>query len=67
MKDKSGTKENAHADVNENENQNKSLLILRLILLSTALGLMIFGLSQGNGREVMNRAIRICYECIGIG
>ncbi len=67
MKETSETKENEPANVNENKNKNKSLLALRLILLSAALGLMIFGLSQGNEREVMNRAIRICYECIGIG
>ncbi len=30
-------------------------------------GLLTAGLLQGDSRVVLNKAIRICYECIGIG
>lgn len=36
-------------------------------LLIAAVALIVIGLTQGGFRDVKNKAIRICYECIGIG
>ena len=36
-------------------------------LLITAIVLILIGMSKGGFRDVKNKAIRICYECIGIG
>lgn len=44
-----------------------STRIARGILLITAVALLVFGLLQGGHRDVRNKAVRICYECIGIG
>lgn len=36
-------------------------------LLIAATILIVVGFFQGDMRDVKNKAIRICYECIGIG
>jgi predicted metal-binding membrane protein len=36
-------------------------------LLIAALVLILAGFFQGDFQDVKNKAIRICYECIGIG
>lgn len=41
--------------------------ISRKGLLIAAIVLIFLGLSQGDFKNVKNKAIRICYECIGIG
>lgn len=38
----------------------KGLLILAVLLLS-------MGILEGGFSDIRNKAIRICYECIGIG
>lgn len=41
--------------------------ILRKVIFVAAVLLIIFGALNGGIRDVMNKANRICYECIGIG
>ena len=41
--------------------------IIRKGLLITAIVLILIGLWQNGFRDIKNKAIRICYECIGIG
>ena len=36
-------------------------------LLIAAIVLILIGMVQGGFRDIKNKAIRICYECIGIG
>ena len=38
-----------------------------MIILPLSLALIAAGLYQGDYRSVMNKAILICLECIGIG
>lgn len=40
---------------------------IRKGLLIAALALILIGLSQNGFQDIKNKAIRICYECIGIG
>lgn len=40
---------------------------IRAILLLAGILLLVLGLFQGGAADVRNKAIRICYECIGIG
>lgn len=49
----------------ENDMDKKKLI--RIILLTTAIGFIIAGLLDNGFWDVMNKATRICYECIGIG
>ena len=40
---------------------------IRKGLLITALMLILVGINQNGFQDIKNKAIRICYECIGIG
>lgn len=40
---------------------------LRLCLLAAGLVLVVVGICNKDYIDVMNKAVRICYECIGIG
>lgn len=51
----------------KDEEKNIIKNIIRIILFITAVTLIIVGLENGGFRDVMNKAIRICFECIGIG
>lgn len=41
--------------------------IVRGSLLAAAVVLLVLGVMQNGHMDVRNKAIRICYECIGIG
>lgn len=41
--------------------------IVRGSLLVVAVVLLVLGILQNGHMDVRNKAIRICYECIGIG
>ena len=41
--------------------------ILRKVIFVAAVILIIIGALNGGVKDVMNKAKRICYECIGIG
>lgn len=41
--------------------------ILLFAALAAAVGLILVGISAGQPREVLAKAIRICLECVGIG
>ncbi len=41
--------------------------LIRIVILILALGLTILGISGKGFQDVRNKAIRICYECMGIG
>lgn len=41
--------------------------IIRGSLLVAAVTLLVLGIMQNGHMDVRNKAIRICYECIGIG
>ena len=47
--------------------QENSLWLLRFGLLGLALAFIGAGLARGEHREVLQKAVRICLECIGIG
>lgn len=44
---------------------NKNLLAVIFMLIS--IGLIVTGLVSGQAASVLNKARRICMECIGIG
>lgn len=41
--------------------------IIRGSLLIAAVLLLVLGFAQNGQTDVRNKAVRICYECIGIG
>ena len=41
--------------------------IIALILLAAALALITLGITQGDYLDALNKAVRVCLECIGIG
>lgn len=46
---------------------NKKNTAIKVITLILAIALIIAGIYDGGYNDVKNKAIRICYECIGIG
>jgi hypothetical protein len=49
-----------------NKSVNKKMIV-RGVILVLALTLIVIGLSSGDFKDVMVKAIKICFECIGIG
>ncbi len=47
--------------------RNKKLLIIRLSIIVVAVGLIIHGIINGGASDVLQKAINICTECIGLG
>ena len=45
----------------------KRLMFARLILLATSLGFIALGVSKRESVIVLQKAVKICLECIGIG
>ncbi len=43
------------------------LNLLRVLVLITALVLIVIGITRGEAAVVLEKGIRICLECIGIG
>lgn len=46
---------------------SKTVLLARYGLLGLAAALIATGLLQGEHLEVLQKAVKICLECIGIG
>ena len=40
---------------------------VRLVIALLALALIVLGLANGQARDVLNKAINICTECLGLG
>lgn len=51
----------------QNKNTSVSALIIRLVLLTAAVLLLTAGIFHNGPADIKNKAVRICYECIGIG
>lgn len=43
------------------------VFFFRLFLLGLALAFIVIGLARGESTVVLQKAIKICLECIGIG
>lgn len=41
--------------------------ILRILFLIIGLGLLITGIITGDFVYIFRKAVKICYECVGIG
>ena len=41
--------------------------IFQKVLLVAAILLLLIGIHENGFQDIKNKAIRICYECIGIG
>lgn len=46
---------------------NKRKLIIRVSIFLTSCGFMLYGLARGEAGIVLNKAVHICLECIGLG
>ncbi|MBQ7378040.1 MAG: hypothetical protein IJW71_06980 [Clostridia bacterium] len=55
------------ADRPENQWKPRVLLLVRILILALALTFILLGVFNGGMRDVLQKAIRICSECIGIG
>ena len=55
---------------NHNKNYKNGFSVIntiRVVVILTAMGLILMGLGNNGFNDIKNKAIRICYECIGIG
>ena len=43
------------------------LWLWRLLLAAAAVAFLLLGLAQGDYRSVMEKAVRLCLECVGLG
>ena len=59
-----GKKSDQISTENDTENTKK---IVRLVLVGAACALIVIGLTQDGFYDVLQKAIRICTECIGLG
>ncbi|MDD7291935.1 MAG: CD1871A family CXXC motif-containing protein [Clostridiaceae bacterium] len=46
---------------------SKRITAVRIIILSVAVSMLVFGIFRGEPAVVLQKAVRICLECIGIG
>lgn len=75
MRDKSILKETELAKTAEKSNDpaapapdhRKAVNALRVIVLAAAVTFIVIGIFNGSMTDVLNKAIRICTECIGLG
>ncbi len=44
-----------------------TIFVLRAVLLVAAVGMILAGILNGSANDVLQKAIRICTECIGLG
>ncbi len=51
----------------EKDNSENTKKIVRLVLIGAACALIVIGLTQDGFYDVLQKAIRICTECIGLG
>ncbi len=49
------------------QNNENKIKIVRLVLVGVACALIVIGLTQDGFYDVLQKAIRICTECIGLG
>jgi putative effector of murein hydrolase LrgA (UPF0299 family) len=49
------------------QNNDNKIKITRLVLVGIACALIVIGLTQDGFYDVLQKAIRICTECIGLG
>ena len=45
----------------------KGIIISRVLTVSAGAGLLAAGIVLGQYKDVLQKAIRVCLECIGIG
>jgi hypothetical protein len=55
------------SDKKPTEDKKNTVKIVRLVLLAVACALVVIGLTQDGFYDVLQKAIRICTECIGLG
>jgi hypothetical protein len=47
--------------------KNNKANVIRGVVIAAAVTLIVVGLLNGGFKDTFNKAIHICYECIGIG
>ena len=46
---------------------DKKRTAIQVLLLLVGLAMLYFGVQRGETESVLNKAIRLCLECVGIG
>lgn len=46
---------------------SKRKWMVRIIILVVSCGFILYGAARGEGKTVLNKAVNICFECIGLG
>ena len=45
----------------------KSKQMIQLALIVIGISMLVYGVTRGEAAVVLNKAIKICLECVGIG
>ena len=56
-----------HYGISNEEQKSKSKRIVRIALLMLLIAFLVMGVRSNGFQDLKNKAIRICYECMGIG
>ncbi len=46
---------------------NRKNRLIRIIILTAAIALLAAGIADDGSTDIMNKAVMICMECIGLG
>ena len=57
----------SNASANKSQKDKRTLYIVRGVLLACGIAFMIIGANNGGAKEMLEKAINICTECIGLG
>ena len=64
---KESIKNNGAPSLAEKKQENNAANIVKYVILSVAVLLIVLGIFNGGMADVLNKAVKICTECIGLG
>ena len=64
---RSMSKKDAEGAIKKSVRRFNTVLAVRIAVFALGVALVVLGVLNGGNRDVLGKAINICYECIGLG